>query len=114
MPGRALTIAVLALAACPAAAAADSAIVRSERSGYADISGVGCGVAASVSVPLPPTATGITIKRPQAGETTKESRFTGAAVEGASGRLAAGGGGPPPWAPREEHTPPPPPARWGA
>jgi hypothetical protein len=106
MPGRALTIAVLALAACPAAAAADSAIVRSERSGYADISGVGCGVAASVSVPLPPTATGITIKRPQAGETTNESRFTGAAVEGASVRLTAVGDGPLVCDPEENDTPP--------
>src|SRR5690348_10261251 len=82
-------------------------VVHSERADQVELSGVGCGVAATATVPLPATATAITIKRPRVGETTDESRLTGAVVSGTSVVLTAVGDGPIVCDPEEDPDVPP-------
>jgi hypothetical protein len=96
-------LAALALAASGAA----TAEVRSERVGQTSVSGVGCGVAGTATVPLPAGATAIAIKRPRVGETTDESRLTGAAVSGTGVALTAVGDGPIVCDPEEDPDVPP-------
>ena len=84
----------LALAVgCPAVAFAGSVVVRSERSDFAVISGVGCGGMASVVVELPANAMDVAVRKPAIGATTSRSRLVEAAVVGASVRLTAVGEG---------------------
>jgi hypothetical protein len=90
---RALLAAALGLCAAPAAAAAGTAVVRSQATDVADISGVGCGVAGSATVTLPATASAITVRRPKIGDTTADSRLTGVLVAGTSVQLTAVGDG---------------------
>jgi hypothetical protein len=91
---RALLAAALGLCAAPAAAAAGgTAVVRSGATGVADISGVGCGVAATTTVTLPATASAIAVRHPRAGDTTDESRLTGVLVTGTTVQLTAVGDG---------------------
>ncbi len=91
---RALLAAALGLCAAPAAAAAGTAMVRSVTADVADISGVGCGVAATATVTLPATARAIAVRHPRAGDTTDESRLTGVLVTGTTVQLTAVGDGP--------------------
>ena len=108
---RALIITALALSGAPAAAA-DTAVVRSEVAGDDEISGLGCGVAATAAVPLPATATAVAIRRPRLGETTSESRLTGAVVAGTSVQLTAVGDGAIVCDPEEDPDVPPAQRRW--
>ena len=94
MYGRAIGLALVLAVASPGVAAAASLIARSERAGEARIDGVGCGVAASSVLALPASATQVQVREPKVGDTTPDSRLTGAAVEGASVRLTAVGDGP--------------------
>ena len=91
---RAFGLALVLAVACPGVAAAGSLIARSERTGQAEIAGVGCGAAASHVLALPASAAGVRVREPNVGDTTPESRLTEAAVEGASVRLTAVGDGP--------------------
>jgi hypothetical protein len=68
---RALLAAALGLCAAPGAAAAGTAVVRSVAADVADISGVGCGVAATAAVTLPATASAVAVRHPRAGDTTQ-------------------------------------------
>lgn len=79
---------------CPGVAFAGSAVVSSELREFTSIRGVGCGVAASVSIPLPSTAIDAKVREPAVGATTSESRLVEAAVAGASVRFTAVGEGP--------------------
>ncbi len=79
--------------ACPSVAFGGSLIARSERFDGVLIEGVGCGIAASTVVPLPPTSTDIRVRSPKVGDTTPESRLTEAAAGGASVRFTAVGDG---------------------
>ena len=102
----AIGLAVVLAIASPGAAAAGSLIARSERTGEAEIAGVGCGVAASLVLALPASATDVQVREPRVGDTTPESRLTEAAAEGASVRMTAVGDGPPVCDPAEDSTPP--------
>jgi hypothetical protein len=93
MLGRALIAAGLAVCVVPAAAAAETGVVRSELADVADIAGTGCGVAAAATVTLPATASAIVVRRPKVGETTNQSRLTGVLVAGTSVQLTAVGEG---------------------
>jgi hypothetical protein len=103
---RAIGLAVVLAVACPGVAAAGSLIARSERAGDANISGVGCGLAASFVLALPPSAAEVRVREPQVGDTTPDSRLTEVAVEGASVRLTAVGEGSYVCDPAEDPTPP--------
>jgi hypothetical protein len=111
---RALIAAAAALAAVPATAVAGSTIVRSERVGPVELSGVGCGGAGSAAVPLPATATAITARHPRAGDTTPESRLTAVTVAGRSLQLTAVGAGPFICDPEEDPDVPPAQRPWTA
>jgi hypothetical protein len=111
---RAPIAAALALAAAPAAAAADTALVRSERTGVAQIAGVGCGVAGAATVTLPAGASAVVARRPKPGETTDESRLTAVTVAGASVQLTAVGDGPAVCDPEEDPDVPPAQRPWQA
>jgi hypothetical protein len=100
------------LVVVPTGAAADQAVVHSQISGVAEISGVGCGVAASMIVPLPATATAITLRRPRVGATTSDSRLTETAVLGRSVRFTAVGEGTTVCDPEEQPDVPPPQRPW--
>lgn len=91
---RAIGVALVVAVACPSVAAAGSLIARSERTGDAVIEGVGCGIAASLVLALPASATDVQVREPKVGDTTPDSRLTEAAVAGASVRLTAVGDGP--------------------
>lgn len=93
MYGRVIGLALVLAVACPAVAAAGSLVARSERTGEAEIDGVGCGVAASLILPLPASATQVQVREPKVGDTSFDSRLTEAAVDGASVRLTAVGDG---------------------
>jgi hypothetical protein len=85
---RAIGLALVLAVAWPGVAAAGSLIARSERTGQAEIKGVGCGVAASLVLALPASATAVRVREPKVGDTTPDSRLTEAAVAGARrGRL---------------------------
>jgi hypothetical protein len=90
---RAIGLALVLTIGCPGVAAAGSLIARSERLGQVEITGVGCGVAASQVVPLPASATDVRVRAPRVGDMTFESQLTEAAVAGASVRLTAIGAG---------------------
>jgi hypothetical protein len=90
---RAICFALLLAVGCPGVAAAGTLIARSERTGQAEIAGVGCGVAASFVLPLPASAAEVQVREPKVGDTSQDSRLTEAAVEGASVRLTAVGDG---------------------
>jgi hypothetical protein len=90
---RAIGLALALAVAWPGVAAAGSLIARSERTGEAEIEGVGCGAAASHVLALPASATDVRVREPKVGDTTPDSRLTGAAVEGASVRFTAVGDG---------------------
>lgn len=90
---RAIGLAVVLAVACPSVAAGGSLIARSERFDEVSIEGVGCGIAASTVVSLPPTSTDIRVRSPKVGDTTPDSRLTEAAVSGASVRFTAVGEG---------------------
>src|SRR5689334_1505397 len=109
---RAVIGAAVVLSGSPAAAAARTAVVRSEVADYADISGVGCGVAGSATVPLPATARAITVKRPHVGETTDESRLTAVTIASGGVQLTAVGDGPIVCDPDEDPDVPPAQRRW--
>jgi hypothetical protein len=111
---RALFAAALALAAGPAVTAADTTLVRSERSDVAEIAGVGCGVAGATTVTLPTGATAIAVARPKLGETTDESRLTGVLVAGTSVQLTAVGDGATVCDPEEDPDVPPAQRPWQA
>jgi hypothetical protein len=111
---RAVLVAGLVLAVVPAAAAARTAVVRSEVADYAGISGVGCGVTASATVPLPASARAIVAKRPGVGETTDESRLTAVTIAGTSVQLTAVGAGPIVCDPEEDPDVPPAQRQWDA
>jgi hypothetical protein len=68
-------------------------VIDSQRSDQVEIRGVGCGTAASVTLPLTPTAFAIDVRRPKVGTSRYSSRITEAAVVGTSVRLTAVGQG---------------------
>ena len=90
---RAIGLALVFAVASPGVAAAGSLIARSQRTGEAEIEGVGCGAAASLVLALPASATEVQVLEPKVGDTTPESRLTEVAVEGASVRFSAVGDG---------------------
>ena len=90
---RAIGLAVVLAVACPGVAAGGTLIAKSERFDAVFIEGVGCGIAASTVVSLPPTSTDIRVRSPEVGDTTPESRLTEAAVAGPSVRFTAVGDG---------------------
>jgi hypothetical protein len=97
---------------CPGVAFAGSVVVSSERRDSTIINGVGCGAAASVSIPLPATAMDIKVREPAVGTTTLDSRLVEAAVVGASVRLTAVGEGAVICDPAEDSDVPPAERRW--
>lgn len=97
---------------CPGVAFAGSVLVSSERRDYTLINGVGCGGAASVSIPLPASASDIEVREPVVGATTSDSRLVEAAVVGASVRFTAVGDGPVICDPAEDPDVPPAERRW--
>jgi hypothetical protein len=103
---RAIGLALVLAVASPGVAAAGSLIARSERTGQAEIKGVGCGSAASLVLALPASATAVRVREPKVGDTTPESRLTEAAVAGAGVRLTAVGAGGAICDPAEDPTPP--------
>ena len=103
---RAVGLALVLAVACPGVAAAGSLIARSERIGQVEIEGVGCGVAGSLVMALPASATEVRVREPKVGDTTPDSRLTEAAVVGASVRFTAVGDGPAICDPAEEPDPP--------
>jgi hypothetical protein len=111
---RAVIVAALVLAAVPGAAAARTTVVRSEVVDQADISGVGCGVAASATVSLPTTATAIAVGHPLVGDTTIESRLTAVTVAGTTVQLTAVGEGATVCDPAEDPDVPPAQRQWQA
>lgn len=90
---RAIGLALVLAAGCPGVAAAGSLVARSERTGTVKIEGVGCGVAASSVLALPPSATDVRVRAPKVGDTSLDSQLTEAAVAGASVRFTAVGAG---------------------
>jgi hypothetical protein len=114
MRGRLVVVGAVVSVAAPAVAAADQAVVHSQVSGLAEMSGVGCGVAASTTVPLPATATAITLRRPRVSDTTSDSRLTEATVIGTSVRLTAVGDGTTVCDPEEQPDLPPAQRPWQA
>lgn len=106
MHRRAIGLALALALAWPGVAAAGSLIARSERTGQAEIKGVGCGVAASLVLTLPASATAVRVREPKVGDTTSESRLTEAAVASAGVRLTAVGDGEVICDPAEGSTPP--------
>jgi hypothetical protein len=111
---RALIAAAVALAAGPGAAVAGTAVVRSEIGDFAELSGVGCGVAASATVSLPATASAVSVKHPQIGDTTDESRLTNVVASGATVQITAVGDGPIVCDPEEDPDVPPAQRPWRA
>jgi hypothetical protein len=109
---RLVLVGAAVLVGTPTVAAADQAVVHSQVAGLAEISGVGCGVAASMTVPLPATATAITVRRPRVGDTTNDSRLTETAVMGTSVRFTAVGEGTGVCDPEEQPDVPPPQRPW--
>ena len=103
---RAIGLALVLAVASPGVAAAESLMARSQRTGKARIEGVGCGVAASLVLALPASATDVQVRKPKVGDTTLDSRLIEAAVEGASVRLTAVGEGPDICDPAAEPEPP--------
>ena len=97
---------------CSGVAFAGSAVVSSELRDFTSIRGVGCGVAASVSIPLPATAIDAKVREPAVGATTSEARLVEAAVAGASVRLTAVGEGPEICDPTEDSDIPPAERSW--
>ena len=97
---------------CPGVAVAASVVVNEERRDSTLISGVGCGTAASVSIPLPATAMDVTVRAPAVGTTRSDSRLVEAAVVGTSVRLTAVGEGPLICDPAEDPDVPPAERRW--
>jgi hypothetical protein len=81
---------VLAVA-CTAMAHAGSLVVGSQRADSVEIRGVGCGTAASVTIPLTSAAFDIDVRRPKVGASSNDSRLTEVAVVGTSVRLTAVG-----------------------
>lgn len=110
----AIGLGLVAAVGCPGVAFAESVLVRSERSDDIMIEGVGCGAAASVSIPLPPSAMDVTVRAPAVGATTSDSRLVEAAVAGASVRLTAVGDGPVICDPAEDPAVPPAERPWSA
>jgi hypothetical protein len=102
----AIGLALVLAVGCPAVATAGTFVARSERSGEVEIEGIGCGVAASSLLTLPPSSTDIRVRAPKAGDTTLDSRLTEAAVTGASVRFTAVGAGADICDPAADPTPP--------
>ena len=93
MIGRiAATTAVLVLAST-GVAAAGSVVIDSRRSDSIELSGVGCGTSASVTIPLAPAPFNIDVRRPKVGASAGDSRITEAAVVGTAVRITAVGDG---------------------
>jgi hypothetical protein len=90
---RAIGLALVLVVGCPGVAVAGSLIARSERTGEVEIEGVGCGVAASSILALPPSATDVRVRAPKVGDTSLDSQLTEAAVAGTSVRFTAVGAG---------------------
>jgi hypothetical protein len=86
-------VAVLLAVACPGVAFGGSLIAKSERFDTVSIDGVGCGLAGSTVLPLPPTSTDIRVRSPKVGDTTLDTRLTEAAASGPSVRFTAVGAG---------------------
>jgi hypothetical protein len=95
-----------ALALSSLAAATGSIVVDSRWADSVEIEGVGCGLPASATVSLPPTASDVQVRRPKIGATTLDSRLTEVAVIGPSVRLTAVGAGEDVCDPTIEDTPP--------
>jgi hypothetical protein len=104
---RAIGLALVLAVASPGVAAAGTLIAKSERIDQTRIDGVGCGVAASTVLALPPSSTDVQVREPKVGATTPDSRLTEAVGVGASVRFTAVGAGEFICDPAEDPTTPP-------
>jgi hypothetical protein len=91
--GRTVLLALVLALVGPEVAGAGTLVVRSARTGSIEITGTGCGVPGSVSIPLTATASDVEVRRPTVGATTRDTRLTEVAVLGTSVRLTAVGDG---------------------